>query len=161
MDGPENNLLRGEGFLPGKKPADASAPSSRNGKGPLRVGHIRVPRTPKEFAKLLDPLCLERIVIPEAFLPSLGTTLELGSSREMTVKTNGGCLWLVTMKTLSDGQVILGDGWPYFVIAHKLQIGYALTFKLVEPTVLKVTTFGLDRTEIVSKCDTHPCLCCP
>ena len=105
---------------------------------------------------MLDQLSLERIVIPQDFLPSFGTTLELGSSREMTLKTPGGCTWFITMKVLLDGQVILDDGWPYFVIAHELQMGNVLTFKLVEPTVLKVHSFDLDRIEIVSKCHDHP-----
>jgi len=96
---------------PEKKPPDARAPSSKNGKGPLRFGYVRrLPKTPKEFIKVLDQLSLERIVIPQDFLPSFGTTLELGSSREMTVKTPGGCTWLITMKILLDGQVILDDG---------------------------------------------------
>jgi hypothetical protein len=55
-----------------------------------------------KFAKVLAHDCLDKILITEAFLQSLGTAL--ATSCAMTLKINGGCSWIVMMKTLGDGQ---------------------------------------------------------
>jgi hypothetical protein len=153
LDGSGENLLP-RGPVLWKNPADANASTGSKGKAAPRVGNIinNTPKTPRGFAKVLTYDCLHRIVIPEGFRQSLHTP----SPYVMTLKFNGACLWFVMMKTLDDGKAILEDGWPEFVIAHRLQIGYALTFKLVGPTTMKVIAFDLERIEIVSKCLVHP-----
>jgi hypothetical protein len=117
VDGSGNNLLP-RGVVLGKNPANENASTGSKGNAALRVGNIinNVPKTPKGFAKMLTHDCLHRIVIPEGFRQSLDTT----SSCLMTLKFNGACLWSVMMKTLDDGKAILKDGWPEFVIAHRL-----------------------------------------
>ena len=78
MDGSGKNVHAGD-CLPGKMtgvmPAIATAPSLTNAGPALRVGQCIVEKTAMEFIKVVSPLCLKMILIPEPIRATIiGTT---------------------------------------------------------------------------------------
>ena len=73
---------------------------------------------------------------------------------EIILRTNTGCHWRVRLRDV-DGNLSIDKGWAGFAIAHDLQIGYLLTFKIMTEVSFRVVVFDLSNVEMVLKCDEH------
>uniref|UniRef100_A0A8I6YJA4 TF-B3 domain-containing protein n=1 Tax=Hordeum vulgare subsp. vulgare TaxID=112509 RepID=A0A8I6YJA4_HORVV len=73
---------------------------------------------------------------------------------EFKLKNNTDCSWRVTDK-LMNGRVTLDQGWATFATVHQINIGYMVTFKLLNPDTLKVIIFDDDGIEVVNKSGKH------
>lgn len=56
---------------------------------------------------------------------------------------------------MSTRRLAIHQGWAGFAIAHKLKIGYMLTFKVLTEDSFKVIVFNLFGVELVVKCGQH------
>jgi hypothetical protein len=55
------------------------------------------------------------------------------------------------------GKAILEAGWPEFVVAHNLKIGYLLFFRKLTAREYRVVVFDYSYCEVVGRCPEHPC----
>jgi len=75
-------------------------------------------------------------------------------SKEFTLRTNTGFSWRVTARNVK-GRLSLDKGWPPFVVIHKIQIGYMVTFKLINLMTMKVIFCNDEGPKVVTKCRKH------
>ncbi|KAK1613290.1 hypothetical protein QYE76_036963 [Lolium multiflorum] len=93
--------------------------------------------TPDSFCKVLCTSELEVITIPSRVLPWF-----YGECPEsIKLKMSTACTWIVDLKQ-QDGNVLMDAGWPEFVKAHDLKVGYLLTFKKLDTKSLQVLIFA-------------------
>ncbi|KAK1628116.1 hypothetical protein QYE76_002431 [Lolium multiflorum] len=64
------------------------------------------------------------------------------------LKITTGCSWMVKLRDVK-GTVCLDQGWPGFSIAHQINIGYLMTFKMMRGDVFKATIFDYTMTDVV------------
>ncbi|KAK1664929.1 hypothetical protein QYE76_053088 [Lolium multiflorum] len=110
--------------------------------------------TPDSFCKVLCTSELEVITIPSRVLPWFYG----GCPESINLKMSTACTWIVDLKQ-QDGNVLMDAGWPEFVKAHDLKVGYLLTFKKLDTKSLQVLIFGYNCCEKVIWCSGyHPSL---
>ncbi|KAK1603837.1 hypothetical protein QYE76_027510 [Lolium multiflorum] len=110
--------------------------------------------TPDSFCKVLCTSELEVITIPSRVLPWFYG----GCPESINLKMSTACTWIVDLKQ-QDGNVLMDAGWPEFVKAHDLKVGYLLTFKKIDTKSLQVLIFGYNCCEKVIWCSGyHPSL---
>ncbi|KAK1585101.1 hypothetical protein QYE76_042238 [Lolium multiflorum] len=100
-------------------------------------GRIDEENTPDSFCKVLCTSELEVISIPSRVLPWFYG----GCPESINLKMSTACTWIVDLKQ-QDGNVLMDEGWPEFVKAHDLKVGYLLTFKKLDTKSLQVLIFG-------------------
>ncbi|KAK1681285.1 hypothetical protein QYE76_042133, partial [Lolium multiflorum] len=100
-------------------------------------GRIDEENTPDSFCKVLCTSELEVISIPSRVLPWFYG----GCPESINLKMSTACTWIVDLKQ-QDGNVLMDKGWPEFVKAHDLKVGYLLTFKKLDTKSLQVLIFG-------------------
>jgi hypothetical protein len=88
--------------------------------------------------------------LPDGFSPYLGLV-----RGKMIIKTTIGCHWEMSVKDVS-GKANLEAGWPKFVVAHNLEIGYLLFFKKLTAREYRVVVFDYSSCEVVGRCPEHP-----
>ncbi|KAK1611433.1 hypothetical protein QYE76_035106 [Lolium multiflorum] len=93
--------------------------------------------TADSFCKVLCTSELEVITIPSRVLPWFYG----GCPESINLKMSTACTWIVDLKQ-QDGNVLMDAGWPEFVKAHDLKVGYLLTFKKIDTKSLQVLIFG-------------------
>jgi hypothetical protein len=54
------------------------------------------------------------------------------------------------------GKAVLEAGWPEFMVAHNLKIGYLLFFKKLTAREYRVVIFDYSCCEVVGRCSEHP-----
>ncbi|KAK1558148.1 hypothetical protein QYE76_008263 [Lolium multiflorum] len=117
-------------------------------------GRIDEENTPDSFCKVLCTSELEVISIPSRVLPWFYG----GCPESINLKMSTACTWIVDLKQ-QDGNVLMDKGWPEFVKAHDLKVGYLLTFKKLDTKSLQVLIFGYNCCEKVIWCSGyHPSL---
>ncbi|KAK1694639.1 hypothetical protein QYE76_011336 [Lolium multiflorum] len=117
-------------------------------------GRIDEENTPDSFCKVLCTSELEVISIPSRVLPWFYG----GCPESINLKMSTACTWIVDLKQ-QDGNVLMDEGWPEFVKAHDLKVGYLLTFKKLDTKSLQVLIFGYNCCEKVIWCSGyHPSL---
>ncbi|KAK1608549.1 hypothetical protein QYE76_011241 [Lolium multiflorum] len=117
-------------------------------------GRIDEENTPDSFCKVLCTSELEVISIPSRVLPWFYG----GCPESINLKMSTACTWIVDLKQ-QDGNVLMDAGWPEFVKAHDLKVGYLLTFKKLDTKSLQVLIFGYNCCEKVIWCSGyHPSL---
>ncbi|KAK1643493.1 hypothetical protein QYE76_061298 [Lolium multiflorum] len=110
--------------------------------------------TADSFCKVLCTSELEVITIPSRVLPWFYG----GCPESINLKMSTACTWIVDLKQ-QDGNVLMDAGWPEFVKAHDLKVGYLLTFKKIDTKSLQVLIFGYNCCEKVIWCSGyHPSL---
>lgn len=110
--------------------------------------------TADSFCKVLCTSELEVISIPSRVLPWFYG----GCPESINLKMSTACTWIVDLKQ-QDGNVLMDAGWPEFVKAHDLKVGYLLTFKKLDTKSLQVLIFGYNCCEKVIWCSGyHPSL---
>jgi hypothetical protein len=110
--------------------------------------------TADSFCKVLCTSELEVITIPSRVLPWFYG----GCPESINLKMSTACTWIVDLKQ-QDGNVLMDKGWPEFVKAHDLKVGYLLTFKKLDTKSLQVLIFGYNCCEKVIWCSGyHPSL---
>ena len=110
--------------------------------------------TADSFCKVLCTSELEVITIPSRVLPWFYG----GCPESINLKMSTACTWIVDLKQ-QDGNVLMDAGWPEFVKAHDLKVGYLLTFKKLDTKSLQVLIFGYNCCEKVIWCSGyHPSL---
>ncbi|KAK1607568.1 hypothetical protein QYE76_031241 [Lolium multiflorum] len=107
-------------------------------------GRIDEENTPDSFCKVLCTSELEVISIPSRVLPWFYG----GCPESINLKMSTACTWIVDLKQ-QDGNVLMDKGWPEFVKAHDLKVGYLLTFKKLDTKSLQVLIFGYNCCEKV------------
>ena len=100
--------------------------------------------TADSFCKVLCTSELEVITIPSRVLPWFYG----GCPESINLKMSTACTWIVDLKQ-QDGNVLMDAGWPEFVKAHDLKVGYLLTFKKIDTKSLQVLIFGYNCCEKV------------
>ncbi|KAK1682738.1 hypothetical protein QYE76_043586 [Lolium multiflorum] len=105
-------------------------------------GRIDEENTPDSFCKVLCTSELEVISIPSRVLPWFYG----GCPESINLKMSTACTWIVDLKQ-QDGNVLMDKGWPEFVKAHDLKVGYLLTFKKLDTKSLQVLIFGYNCCE--------------
>ncbi|KAK1647106.1 hypothetical protein QYE76_064911 [Lolium multiflorum] len=110
-------------------------------------GRIDEENTPDSFCKVLCTSELEVISIPSRVLPWFYG----GCPESINLKMSTACTWIVDLKQ-QDGNVLMDKGWPEFVKAHDLKVGYLLTFKKLDTKSLQVLIFGYNCCEKVIWC---------
>ncbi|KAK1665088.1 hypothetical protein QYE76_053247 [Lolium multiflorum] len=105
-------------------------------------GRIDEENTPDSFCKVLCTSELEVISIPSRVLPWFYG----GCPESINLKMSTACTWIVDLKQ-QDGNVLMDAGWPEFVKAHDLKVGYLLTFKKLDTKSLQVLIFGYNCCE--------------
>ena len=119
-----------------------------------QVRHTHQERTPDHFCKVLLQAGLEVLLIPGLFRP----WFDGECPDTIKLKPSTTCIWDVDVKE-QDGKIVLDGGWPEFVSAHDLKIGYFLVFKKLDTRSLKVLVFDYTCCEKVIKCaGYHPSL---
>ncbi|KAK1667899.1 hypothetical protein QYE76_056058 [Lolium multiflorum] len=103
--------------------------------------------TADSFCKVLCTSELEVITIPSRVLPWFYG----GCPESINLKMSTACTWIVDLKQ-QDGNVLMDAGWPEFVKAHDLKVGYLLTFKKIDTKSLQVLIFGYNCCEKVIWC---------
>jgi hypothetical protein len=73
---------------------------------------------PTHFCKILIAPGIGVLPLPNGFRPYLGPV-----PGKMIIKTTTSYQWKMS------GKAVLEAGWPEFVVAHNLKIGYLLFFK--------------------------------
>ncbi|KAK1607406.1 hypothetical protein QYE76_031079 [Lolium multiflorum] len=117
-------------------------------------GRIDEENTADSFCKVLCTSELEVISIPSRVLPWFYG----GCPESINLKMSTACTWIVDLKQ-QDGNVLMDKGWPEFVKAHDLKVGYLLTFKKLDTKSLQVLIFGYNCCEKVIWCSGyHPSL---
>ncbi|KAK1681984.1 hypothetical protein QYE76_042832 [Lolium multiflorum] len=117
-------------------------------------GRIDEENTPDSFCKVLCTSELEVISIPSRVLPWFYG----GCPESINLKMSTACTWIVDLKQ-QDGNVLMDKGWPEFVKAHDLKVGYLPTFKKLDTKSLQVLIFGYNCCEKVIWCSGyHPSL---
>ncbi|KAK1605048.1 hypothetical protein QYE76_028721 [Lolium multiflorum] len=110
--------------------------------------------TADSFCKVLCTSELEVITIPTRVLPWFYG----GCPESINLKMSTACTWIVDLKQ-QDVNVLMDAGWPEFVKAHDLKVGYLLTFKKLDTKSLQVLIFGYNCCEKVIWCSGyHPSL---
>ncbi|KAK1680820.1 hypothetical protein QYE76_041668 [Lolium multiflorum] len=110
--------------------------------------------TADSFCKVLCTSELEVITIPSRVLPWFYG----GCPKSINLKMSTACTWIVDLKQ-QDDNVLMDAGWPEFVKAHDLKVGYLLTFKKLDTKSLQVLIFGYNCCEKVIWCSGyHPSL---
>ncbi|KAK1601352.1 hypothetical protein QYE76_018218 [Lolium multiflorum] len=110
--------------------------------------------TADSFCKVLCTSELEVITIPSRVLPWFYG----GCPESINLKMSTACTWIVDLKQ-QDGNVLMDAGWPEFVKAHDLKVGYLLTFKKIDTKSLQVLIFGYNCCEkVIWRSGYHPSL---
>jgi hypothetical protein len=102
------------------------------------------------FCKILMAPGIGVLPLPNGFMPYLGRV-----PGKMIIKTTTGCQWEMSVKEVS-GKAVLEAGWPEFVVAHNLKIGYLLFFKKLTAREYRVVVFDYSCCEVVGRCPKHP-----
>ncbi|KAK1618676.1 hypothetical protein QYE76_024193 [Lolium multiflorum] len=109
-------------------------------------GRIDEENTPDSFCKVLCTSELEVISIPSRVLPWFYG----GCPESINLKMSTACTWIVDLKQ-QDGNVLMDKGWPEFVKAHDLKVGYLLTFKKLDTKSLQVLIFGYNCCAVLGQ----------
>jgi hypothetical protein len=105
---------------------------------------------PTHFCKILMAPGITVLPLPGGFRPYLGLV-----PGKMIIKTIAGCQWEMSVKEVS-GKAVLEAGWPEFVVAQNLKIGYLLFFKKLTAREYRVVVFDYSCCEVVDRCPEHP-----
>jgi hypothetical protein len=54
------------------------------------------------------------------------------------------------------GKTVLEAGWPEFLVAHNLKIGYLMFFKKLTAREYRVVVLDYSCCELVGRCPEHP-----
>ncbi|XBI65682.1 hypothetical protein VPH35_045475 [Triticum aestivum] len=142
------NSSKGEVVVAGKKGKAVvelgSTPNKRK-----NYNHFHKDVGPSHFYKVILAPKLKCLPMPAEFTKHLTT-----APKEFVLRTNIGCAWRVTIRTITDTFTI-DKGPPPLTVAHKVRIGYLVAFKVVTPVTLKMVVFRDNNVEVVTKRKWH------
>lgn len=133
-----------------KVKAVVDANSSRKCRGrPTKVRHFHEDIDPTHFCMVPLALEFDLMSILNDFHKHMRNV-----TQEIVLRENTGGNWKVKLRDDNE-RLAIDLGWVGFTIAHKLQIGYFLTFKVLTGDSFKVIVLDLSGTEVVVRCGQH------